>query len=541
MPTCAEVFARTLKELGLTRIFGLPGGESLHFLDAARQEGIDFLLTRQEGTAAFLADVTGQIERRPGVCLSTLGPGAVNMTLGVANALLDRSPMIAITATTARAAAPYQTHQNLDLNAVYRPLTKLTITLDGESTAAKVRNAWRTAIDPRMGPVHIALAADVARSPERESQDPASVSVEPCRPGPAESAAIGAMAEEIQRATRPIVVLGLDVHPIDDVSAVRRFVERLGAPVFVTPKAKGIFPEDHALFYGVCSGVAADGTIVDFLSRADLLIGIGYEPVESNRIWHHTLRLVSIGPLSIAAGAYRPPLEVVGDISDTLGRLCAYRIPPPQWTESELAGYRHALERALRPEGAGHDGISPVDLTRALRRLFPRNTIHVTDVGCVKGITSQAWTCYEPLTFFESNGLSAMSYGLPGAMAARLQFPDRPVLCTVGDGGLGMSIADLETAVRCGLRFVTVVYNDSQLSWIRVVQQNQGLTDHGVRYGPVDFAVAARGFGAWTRRVETLEDLEGAVREARQADRPAVVDVRVDPFEYISHLAPSRP
>src|SRR5919106_1171969 len=164
--TCAEVLARTLRRAGVNVMFGLPGGEILDFIEAARRVGIRFVLTRHEATAAFMADVTGQISGRPGVCVATLGPGAVNMTLGVANAYLDRSPLIAITATHARSAAPYATHQNLDLNAVYRPFTKLALTLDGENTAAQVRQAVRVSVTRRPGPVHLALPSDVARIEE---------------------------------------------------------------------------------------------------------------------------------------------------------------------------------------------------------------------------------------------------------------------------------------------------------------------------------------------------------------------------------------
>src|SRR2546428_1002599 len=179
MPTCAETLAATLRDAGVVRMFGLPGGEMLDFLDAARKAGIEFILTRHEAVAAFMADAAGQIARQPAVCVSTLGPGAVNLTLGVANAFLDRSPLIAITATHATTARPFATHQNLDLNAVYRPFTKQTITLDGVNTAATVRRAWRTAVEPRMGPVHFALPSDVARQEERQIDDPAQVSLSP--------------------------------------------------------------------------------------------------------------------------------------------------------------------------------------------------------------------------------------------------------------------------------------------------------------------------------------------------------------------------
>jgi acetolactate synthase-1/2/3 large subunit len=183
-------------------------------------------------------------------------------------------------------------------------------------------------------------------------------------------------------------------------------------------------------------------------------------------------------------------------------------------------------------------GLSAHEVTLRLRDLCPADTVFVTDVGSVKLITSQAWRTYEPLTFFESNGLSTMGYALPGAMAARLERPDRPVVCTVGDGGLAMVAGELETCVRLELPLVIVVYNDSALSLIEVAQQKRGYPTHGVRHGSVDFAAVARGFGAWGRRVATMGAFEEAVREAFRVDGPAVVDVVIDPAEYLAHVSP---
>ena len=509
-------------------MFGLPGGEILDFMDAARRAGITYLLTRHEATASFMADVTGQIQRSPGVCVSTLGPGAVNMTLGVANAFLDRSPLVAITATLARSAAAVATHQDLDLNAVYRPFTKLALTLDGEDTEAKVRHALATAVAPRMGPVHIALPSDVARAEDR-------VAGRFTPPSPAgrleEPGGLERVFAELERARRPIVILGLDLDPQTDPFPVRAFVHQLGAPVFVTPKAKGMLPEDHPLFYGVCGGVAADTVVLDCFKRADLLVGVGFEPVESDKTWHHTSRLISIGPVSIRHGEFRPVAEVVGDVSALLSALSCAGLASPEWTPADRTRFRADLDAALRPR-ARPDGLSGYELTLRLRELFPRDTILVTDVGSVKMITSQAWAAYEPLSFFESNGLSAMSYSFPGAMAARLQFPERPILCTIGDGGFGMTLGEIETCIRERLHFITVIYNDSSLSLIDASQQRRRYPTLGVRYGSVDFAAASAGLGAWARRVETMDQLDAAVREALEIDRPAVIDAVVDPAEY---------
>ena len=533
MPTCAEVLARTLRESGVTRMFGLPGGEMLDFLEAARRAGIRFILTRHEATASFMADVTGQIQRRPGVCVATLGPGAVNMTLGVANAYLDRSPVVAITASLARSSAPFATHQQLDLNAVYRPFTKQAITLDGADTEGKAREALRLTRAPRMGPVHIALPSDVARAEDRPSAASV-VDLDPQPAGPAPAAAVEEVARALAGSRRPIVILGLDLDPRADVAAVRAFVKHMGVPTFVTPKAKGLLPEDHPLFGGVCAGVAGDPVVLDLFARADLLLGVGFEPVESDKLWHHTMPLVSVGPVSIAAGDFRPRAEAVGDVVSTLAELGRGPHVPHAWEPGTIARFRADLERVLRP-AARPRGLSGYELTRALRALFPRDTILATDVGSIKSITSQAWTTYEPLTFFESNGLSAMGYSFPAAMAARLEFPERPVLCTIGDGGFGMTHAEIETCVRERLHFVTVVYNDSALSLIDVAQQNRGYPTYGVRYGPVDFAAVAAGMGAWSRRVDTLDALESAVKEGLRVDRPMVIEAIVDPAEYVAH------
>jgi acetolactate synthase I/II/III large subunit len=297
--------------------------------------------------------------------------------------------------------------------------------------------------------------------------------------------------------------------------------------------------EDHPLFAGVCAGVGADRVVLDLFGRADLLVGVGFEPVESDKLWHQTMPLVNVGPLSIAAREFRPAAEAVGAVPETLAALAARAWPAFGWEPDTVPRVREALAQALRPVEAPR-GLSGYELTRALRALMPRDTILCTDVGSVKFVTTQAWTSYAPLTFFESNGLSAMSYSLPAAMAARLEFPDRPVLCTIGDGGFGMSHAEIETCVRERIHVLTVVYNDDALSLIDVAQHGRGYPNHGVRYGRVDFAAVAAGLGAWSRRVETMEALEAAVKEGLAVDRPVVIDAAVDPSEYGARRSPAR-
>jgi acetolactate synthase-1/2/3 large subunit len=422
------------------------------------------------------------------------------------------------------------------------------MTLDGVNTAATVRRAWQTAVTPRFGPVHLALPSDVAKQMDREAHDAPAVTLAPDPPPAPRPDAIARLREEIARARRPVLILGLDLNPATDPPAVWRFAGAVGAPVFVTPKAKGIFPEDHPLFFGVCSGLAADSVIVDFFRKSDLLVGVGFDPVESDKLWHQTMKLVSIAPVSIAAGEFRPPLELIGDTVASLTALADASYGPYAWTRDDERSFREELEKTLRGQVGrvgqvgqnGSRGLSALDVTRRLRDLFPPETIVTTDVGSIKLIVSQAWRATQPLTFLESNGLSAMGYSLPAAMAAKLAMPDRPVLCTMGDGGFSMVFADLETCVRRHIPFVTVVYNDSALSLIQVAQARRGYADYGVRYGAIDFAAVSAALGAWSRRVTTLDELSAAVTEARALDVPAVIEVPIDPTEYHAHAAAPR-
>jgi acetolactate synthase-1/2/3 large subunit len=459
------------------------------------------------------------------------------MTLGVANAFLDRSPLVAITATHAHANAPYATHQNLDLNGVYRPITKLSCTLDGWDTAAKTARALQVALAPRRGPVHLALPSDVAGCDDRATSSPqaADTPVSRARFVPED---IDRIHAEIRRARRPIVILGFDLDAREHGRHVRTFIEGLDVPTFVTPKAKGILPEDHPLFCGVCAGVAADAEVLECFHRGDLLIGIGFDPVESDKVWHHAMRLISISPMSIAARGYRPFSECVGDLNEMIADLEARGVGPFEWTPADFDAVRAAIDAALRPP-AVRNGLSGYELTRQLRERFPPDTIFTTDVGSLKMVTAQAWRSYEPGTFLVSNGLSAMGYSLPAAIAARLNDRERPVLCTIGDGGFAMTIGELETCVREQLDLTIVVFNDSSLSLIDVAQQRRGYPTVGVRFSPVDFAAAARGFGAWARRVETMDDLAAALREAPRRG-PVVIDAVVDPAEYARQTAGHR-
>jgi len=526
MATNAEAIAAALADAGIDHAFGLPGGEITVLIEACRRAGIRFYLTGHEASAAFMADVTGQITGRPGVCMATLGPGAVNLSLGVSNALLDRSPVLAITADLSTALAPHFPHQRLPLGRLFGAIAKASATVDGRGTADLVRRAIELAVNPPPGPVHLALPSNLASAPAEPGASPADLPS--ARPQAGDSA--GALAEArdmLDGAERPLVVVGVGCTP-QNSPALRTFIDRTGWPFIVTPKAKGMLPENAPGFLGVVGGMAVDGAVMETVEQADVLLGVGFDPVECDKDWYVRRRIVNLSRASTAEGAYRP-VEPLADITQSLASLGAPR--PRRWPEPMLAAARARIrpEPLAPPAGAG---LSPLAAMRALREAAPRETVLTGDVGSHKYYCGQFWESYEPHTFFMSNGLSGMGYGVPAAIAAKLEFRDRPVLSVAGDGGLLMMLHNLTFLRQYEVPVTIVCFVDASLSLIRVGQRRRGFEPYGVDFPPPQFETIARGFGIEGVRVDSLDALRRAASTALGSGRPAVITVPVDGREY---------
>lgn len=511
MQTCADVIARSLRDRGVNLLFGLPGGEIVAFIDACRRAGIRFVLTGHEASAAWMAQVTGQITGIPGVCASTLGPGATNLISGVANAFLDRAPMLAFTAQIPASAIATMTHQRLALNALFAPVTKASLPVD---ETFSVDAAMNLALDPRPGPVHISLASDTAI----QEFAPQPVEIAP-RSTPSTSASL--IAARIAESRRPIVLIGLGASP-QIAPAVRALVDRLECPFLVTPKAKGIVPEDHPLFVGVASGMALDREILETLRAADLVVAIGFDPVECDKTWFATTEIVALDSVSMSEGDYHPN-EAIGDIASLLAQLDP---APKRWPPELVNQRRAAIHRAPA------EGLSPLRVIEELRTIFPRDGIVTCDVGSHKLAMGQFWRTYEPGTFFTSNGLSGMGFGLPAAIAAQLAHTTRSVLAVVGDGGMLMMLHDLALIRELGLPIVIVVFTDRSLSLIRVSEHRRGIDPYGVDFHPPDFAAIAHAFDIPSAHAATIPDLRTAAECALEFKNACLIDVPIDFREY---------
>ncbi len=513
MPTHAEAMANELAQRGVQYVFGLPGGEIVAFIDACRRAGMRFLLTGHEASAAWMAQVVGQITGTPGVCAATLGPGATNLITGVANAWLDRAPMLAITAQIPASAIDTMTHQRLPLEALFSPITKASFSI-GKNTAGLVNRAMTLAAAPRPGPVHLALASDVAIAEDVLGDR---VFTERHEKGPN----LGPIAKRLKSCTRPLVLIGLGATPAL-APAIRVLIDALQSPFLVTPKAKGIVSEDHPLFLGVASGMAIDRDILETIHAADLILAIGFDPVECDKAWFADLDIVSLDSASMAEGRYRP-LEAIGDIAQLASSLSP---DPKPWPRELLDQRRKAIRRNPAP------GLSPLRLIEELSAIFPRDGIATCDVGSHKLVMGQFWRAYEPGTFFMSNGLSGMGFGVPAAIAAQLVHPGKPVLAVVGDGGMLMMLHDLALIRELALPIVIVVLSDRSLSLIRVSEERRGIAPYGVDFTPPDFAAIAEAFGIAGRKARDIADARDQIERALTNRTALLLDVPIDYHEY---------
>lgn len=537
MPTTAQIIAATLKANGIRRLFGLPGGEIAEIMGACRRTGLSFILTRHENTACLMAGVTGELTRRPGVALATVGPGATNLVNGVANAFLERAPLLVISAQLPTDLSPILPHQRVELEDLFRPITKWSHTLTGVDTAATLQRALDLTVEGRPGPVYLCVPSDVARWEDRsaapsqgERSGQATLRLEG---GEAQGTDLIRAAGMIAGAKRPLAMAGIGLDPTKAQPALLRWVEATGIPIAVTPKAKGLVPEDHPLFVATSTGMAGDTLFVEFLQETDLLIGIGFDPVEAIRTFYVNRPFLSIAEYSLADRQFAPDLELVGDVGATLGALQAETAVAHTWTREDLTAFRRRLASFLTPSADRTElGFSPSRLFGRLRSLTPRHTILAVDTGAHKLLVSQVWPAYEPLGYLVSHGLSTMGFALPAAMAAKLEHPERPVVAVTGDGGLAMVLSELETAARLRLPIPVLVLSDRSLYLIRMHQERKGFEAGGVDFGPIDYAGIAPGFGARGFRATTWAEFDEAVAAGLRGDRPTVIEVPIDPTDY---------
>jgi acetolactate synthase-1/2/3 large subunit len=542
--TAADLLVDCLEAEGCRFVFSVPGEETMDILDAlSRSESVRHITTRHEQGAAFMADVHGRLTGRAAVAMGTLGPGATNLVTGIADAFLDRAPMVAITGQASSDKLHKEAHQVVDIVDMLAPVTKWNTRVERvEAIPEIVRKAFRVATLEKPGPTHIELPENLAAmAPEDETLAP----LQPNQayfPEPTDEA-ISHAARLLAASERPIVLAGNGVLRRNASPELRAFARGLHVPVAVTFMGKGAV-DDRSHLSLMAVGLQTRDHVLSGFDRADLVVSVGYDPVEYAPSWWNpdrTKRIIHIDttPAEVDA-AYRPEVELVGDIDGTLARLLSAVLP--HGIGGRDAGERHEakeilvhadLRMSLLEELGAYEAdqgypIKPQRAIADLRRALGPSDIVVSDVGAHKVWVARLYQAFEPNTVLISNGFAAMGISLPGAIAAKLVHPDRRVVALCGDGGFLMNSQELETAKRTGANVTVVVWRDDGYGLIDWKQRNEFGRPFAVEFGNPDFVAYAESFGLAGFRPAAAEDLYPTLQRALEVPGPSVVEVPID-------------
>lgn len=526
MTTVADYFADQLANWGLERVYGLPGGENVEILDAFRRRGIDFILVKNESSACFMAATDARLTSKIGVALTTLGPGAANACAGLAHAFLDRAPVMLITAANDPEVIGKHSHQVIDLNAIFKPVSKLSAELSPVNAANTIQQAIALARAGRPGPVHISIHNRIAQqaiptvSPLQMPQSENALSASEIR------AARNLLADK----AKPIIVGGLGLEPSQPYQQLRSLAESLGAPVIDTPKSKGALSADHPLYAGAI-GLTREDPVYALLDEADAIVAIGFDVVELVKPWDYAKPLIWIADWLNRDPKIASELELVGNVAGTLDALGEAKAKTaPDWGAERLRRFR--AERARQKLAApAEDRILPQTFLASLRENTPADIMLTTDVGSHKIFAALEWPARRPNRYFVSNGLSAMGFGLSSAIAAAA-IGGGPVVCVTGDAGLAMAMGELGLVAERQLPLLIAVMNDSALDLIRSAQLRRGRPAFGVEFANPDYARIAQAYGIAYRKVASRQDCDAAIRESLSTKAPMLIDVMIDPAGY---------
>ena len=532
----ANLFVKCLEAEGVEFIYGIPGEENLDVMDALLDSSITFITTRHEQGAAFMADVQGRLTGRAGVCLATLGPGATNLVTGVADANMDHAPVVAIAGQAATNRLHKESHQVLDLVNLFQPITKYASQiLNPDIIPEVVRKAFKLAQSGKQGAAFIDFPENIAHM-----EDVVSKPITPrplTTPYPAEIRLV-AVAKIISEAQFPLILAGNGLVRANCSDALVDFAEKLNIPVATTFMAKGAIPASHPLSLGTVGLQAHDYVSCGF-DRADVVICIGYDLVEyPPKLWHQTgdRKIVHIDTLPAEVDSFYELTDgVLGDFRVTLSELAKRATRHRGHLHEKLHA---AILRELH-EDDNDDGypVKPQRIIADLRLALAPEDIVICDVGAHKMWMARMFPCEVPNTCIISNGFASMGIAVPGAVAAKLNFPGRKVVAVTGDAGFLMNSQEIETALRVQAPMVILIWNDASYGLIEWKQQTHYGRTSNVKFNNPDFVKYAESFGAVGYRISSAEELLPTLTKALQQDTVTIIDCPVDYRENLKLTA----
>ncbi|MFT4572762.1 MAG: acetolactate synthase-1/2/3 large subunit [Candidatus Binatia bacterium] len=530
----SDLFVKCLEKEGVTRIFGVPGEENADFMiSLADSEQIEFILTRHEQGAAFMAEVHGRLTGAPGLCLGTLGPGATNLITGVADSNMDRSPMVVLTGQADSKRQHKESHQAMDVVSMFKPVTKWAHSiLHPDNIPEVVRKAFKLAVEEKPGACHIELAEDIAEMATEKSP----IDAQPVRRAvPADKIVDDAFAL-IAAAKRPIILAGNGTIRKRASAQLRSFVEKTGIGVVSTFMAKGCVDMDsEQCLYTV--GLQAKDHATCAIDAADVVICLGYDMVEYHpRLWNANTehKLIHIDFLAAEVDEnYRVDVEIVGDLAHTLWMLNE-RLDALDKQPSYDLKYQSAARREMKAdleEYSEDDTVGTIRPQKALwdaRQVMGADDILLSDVGAHKMWIARHYQCHSPNTCLIPNGFCSMGFALPGAISAGMVFPERRVLAICGDAGFLMNVQEMETAKRYGVNITVMVWEDHAYGLIKWKQETQFGKHTDLDFGNPDFMKLADSFGWQGIYVDKSAELAPALEKSFQTPGPSLVVIPID-------------
>lgn len=533
MPTVAQQYARTLKEIGVRFVFGVPSGNMIDYIEALRlEEGIDFVLVGNETTAAFMAGVCGRLTGIPGVCFGTFGPGATNLTTGVGGAFLDRFPMLAFTDEMPDQLLSRTVQMNIDHQQLFAPISKWTTRFKSDNVNETILKAAGIAMSEVPGPVHIGVPAGIGliRAEEPENQ----INYLRLQKQVAEDLEdlLSDAISKFKNASKPILAVGLSAVKSQVRNSIIGLAEKFELPVVLTPMAKGMFPEQNRLYAGVLFH-ALSNEVAKTYKEADLVIGIGYDPIELNyEDWMPQVPLLHISdqPADIDKDEYPDVIDLIGDIESILETFTILPDDKKRWnTELVLARKNEMFQKFVPVKNS----FGPLSVVNDLRKVLPKNGILTVDVGAHLHLIGQMWETPSPEKLLITNGWSSMGFAIPAALAAKLSNPGLPVVAIMGDGGFLMTVGELDTARRLKLKIVFIVIYDNSLSLIRIKQGKKNFnTSYGTDLNQLPKEPTNHYFGVPVIRATNSSSYKSALKKAFANEGPVVIEAHVDGSEY---------
>lgn len=526
--TAAELLVRCLENEKIDYIFGIPGEENLHVMDALCDSSIEFITVRHEQGAAFMADVYGRLTGKAGVCLATLGPGATNLLTGFADANMDNAPIVAIAGQGSTTRMHKESHQMLDLVSLFAPVSKVsTEILAPEIVPEVIRKAFKDAQAEKPGGAFISVPENIAGMDVDEALLPLKVQSVVASNAPKEK--VVQAAKLIDDAKYPILMVGNGAIRSRADKELITLAEKLNIPVAQTFMAKGIIPFSHPLSLGTV-GLQAHDYIACGFDRADVVICVGFDMVEYHpHLWHPNKekKIIHIAQNYAEVDAhYILEAGVIGDIGQSLKQIAALATVMHDVKVDNLRS--HIINELTNFSTDESYPIKPQRILYDTREAMNDEDILISDVGAHKMWIARLFRCEQPNTCIISNGFASMGIGVPGAIAAKMVNPDENILTITGDAGFMMNSQEIETAMRYNIHIVIMIWNDSEYGLIKWHQERRFGRSGNISFTNPDFVKYAESFGAKGYRVEAADDLLPTIKQAFSDNTVVIIDVPVD-------------